>query len=178
MLSPTMSRGLLGTFLHGRYLLAANQRASPPPVRSPTFLSLWAISTDGAGGGGAKGGASGHKGLRDARGGGRGAGEQNRDRQGKTQGKEGGWARENRGDRDDGDGGGTAETNGRSARAQVKCRSRGKVLHEQYRNGGECRRRAEWEGEDTEESASEEEAATAMGAGEAIRQLLVTAGDS
>ena len=80
MLSPTTARGLLGHLLRGADPPATNQRASPLPVRSSTYSSLQAILADGAGGGGARGGAGGRKIPRDGRGGGRGVSRRSRDR--------------------------------------------------------------------------------------------------
>ena len=74
ILSPITARGLLGHFLHGVDSPTVNQRASPPPVQSPIFLSLREISAAGTGQEGAWGGASGCRSLRDGRGGERGAG--------------------------------------------------------------------------------------------------------
>ena len=50
MMSRTTARGLLGHFSHGLDLPTVNQRASLPPVRSPTSLSLQEILAAGAGG--------------------------------------------------------------------------------------------------------------------------------
>ena len=72
MLSPTTARFLLGHFPRGEDPPAVDQCASPPPVRSPTYLSLRAISAAGARGGGARGGAGAHRSPRDSRGGGGG----------------------------------------------------------------------------------------------------------
>ena len=52
MPSPTTERGMLGHFPRGADPPAIDQRSSTPPVRSPTSLSLRAISSAGAGGGG------------------------------------------------------------------------------------------------------------------------------
>ena len=81
MPSPTMARGLLRLFLRGADPLATDQRATTPPVRSPTSLSLRAISAAGVGGRGMHGGASGCKGPREE--GGRSAGEGGRNGDGK-----------------------------------------------------------------------------------------------
>ena len=65
MLSPTTTRGLLGHFPRGADLPANNQRATTPPVRLPTSLSLRAILEAGAGGRGAWVGASGRRATRE-----------------------------------------------------------------------------------------------------------------
>ena len=74
MPSPNMARGLLGHFPRCADPPATDQRASSPPVQSPTSLSLREILEAGARGGGARGGAGGRKSLRDGGGGGGGAG--------------------------------------------------------------------------------------------------------
>ena len=84
MLPPTTERGLLGHFLHGVYPPAVYQHASPSPVRSPTSSSLREISEARAGGGGVRGGAGGSKIPRNGGGGGRGAGGRSRDVRGTT----------------------------------------------------------------------------------------------
>ena len=63
-----------------------NKRVSPPPIRLPTHFYLRAISTAGAGGGEVRVGASGCRSPRDGGGGGRRAGERNRNGRGYTQG--------------------------------------------------------------------------------------------
>ena len=71
MPSPTTARGLLGLFPHGAYPPATDQRATTPPVQLPTSLSFRAILAAGAGGRGARGGASGRRIQKDSGGGGR-----------------------------------------------------------------------------------------------------------
>ena len=61
MPSPTTMRGLLGQFPRGAYPPANDRRATTPPVRLPTSLSLRVISTAGAGGRGVWAGASGRR---------------------------------------------------------------------------------------------------------------------
>ena len=56
MPSPTTTRGLLVLFPRGVDPPANNPRATTPPVRSPTSLSLWEILAAGAGGRSARGG--------------------------------------------------------------------------------------------------------------------------
>ena len=68
----TTARGMLGHFLHGADPPKVNQRASPLPVRSPTYSSLRAILAAGAGGGGGRGGTGRCRSPRDGRGGGGG----------------------------------------------------------------------------------------------------------
>ena len=82
---PTTARGLLGHFPQDADPPAAEQRATNPPIRLPTSLSLQAISAAADGGRGAWGGASGRKGPREE--GGRSAGEGGRN------GDETGWPR-------------------------------------------------------------------------------------
>ena len=65
MLSPTTERGLLRHFPRGADPPANDPRATNPPVRSPTSLSLRAISAAGAGGWRAWGGASGRRAPRE-----------------------------------------------------------------------------------------------------------------
>ena len=67
--SPTMARVLLRSSPRGADLPAADQRASPPPVQSPTSLSLREMLTSGDGGGGARGGVGICRSPRDGRGG-------------------------------------------------------------------------------------------------------------
>ena len=62
---PTTSRGILVIFPQGADPPVTNQRATTPPVRSLTSLSLRVILAAGAGGRGARGGASGRKGPRE-----------------------------------------------------------------------------------------------------------------
>ena len=50
MPSPTTARNLLGHFPHGTDPPAAGQPASPLPVQSPTSSSLQVVSAAGAGG--------------------------------------------------------------------------------------------------------------------------------
>ena len=69
-----------GTFREARTCPSTDQCATTPPVRSPTSLSLRAISAAGAGRRDAQGGACGRKGLREE--GGRSAGEGGRNRDG------------------------------------------------------------------------------------------------
>ena len=64
---------LVGNFLHGADPPAVNQCASPPPVRLPTYSSLWEILAARAGKEGAMGGMGGRKIPRDGWHGGRGA---------------------------------------------------------------------------------------------------------
>ena len=67
MLSPSTTRGLLGIFPRGADPPANDRRAKTLPVRSPTSLSLRAISAARSGGRSARGGASGCRGLREER---------------------------------------------------------------------------------------------------------------
>ena len=90
----------------------------------------------------------------------------------------GGGARDVGGDIKNGDIGGTAEKSGHPAGAQKNTGAGGK-----YRTSGRKTEEredesAEWGEEDTEELASEEEATTAMGAGEDGRPLTAKAGES
>ena len=91
MMSSTTVRFLLGKFPRGVDLPVTDQRASPLPVRSPTSLSLRAISEVRArgGGGGARGGAGRRRIPRDGGGGGGGAGGRIRDSGGATRSKAG-----------------------------------------------------------------------------------------
>ena len=75
MMSPTTTRGLLEHFPHGADPPANDPHATTPPVRLPTFSSLWAISAAGAGGRSAWGGASGRGATREVGGGGAGEAE-------------------------------------------------------------------------------------------------------
>ena len=93
MPSPTTARGLLGHFPRCADLPAINQRVSPPPVRSPTYLSLRPILAAGAGGGGSGVGSGRRRSPRDGVGGGSIAGGRNRDGRGKTHSKEGAASR-------------------------------------------------------------------------------------
>ena len=102
---PTTERGLLGHFLRGTDPPTFSQSASPPPLRSPTSLSLRDILAAGAGGGGARGGTGGRKSPRDDRGEGRGAFGITRDGGGAKSRKAGGGEGDVGGDRDDGNGG-------------------------------------------------------------------------
>ena len=68
---PTTASGLLWYFPRGADPPAVDQRASPVPVRSPTYLLLREILVAWARGGGARGGAGGRKIPRDGGGGGR-----------------------------------------------------------------------------------------------------------
>ena len=61
MLSPITMRGLLGHFPRGADPPANDRRLTTPPVRSPKYLSLWAILAAGAGDRSAWGGASGRR---------------------------------------------------------------------------------------------------------------------
>ena len=74
---PTMARGLLGYFLGSADPPATDQRATTPPVRSRTFLSLHAIlaARDRKG---MRGVANVCRSLRNGRGGSTGAGERKR----------------------------------------------------------------------------------------------------
>ena len=72
MPSPTTTRGLLGHFPRGTDPPANDQRATTPPVRLRTSLSLREISAAGAGGRSAWAGASGRRATREAEGGGAG----------------------------------------------------------------------------------------------------------
>ena len=162
MPSPTTVRGLLGHFLRGADPPATNQRASTPPVRSPTYSSLRAISAAGARGRGARGGASSCRSLRDGGGGGAGSGRKNRNREGRTSGKPGAETRP------------TVTTMETTAQAGER---RGQGHHvrsvgagEEYRSGraveGESAdKSAGWSGADSEGSNTDEEATTAEGAG-------------
>ena len=80
MPSPNMARGLLKHFPRGADPPATDQRASPPPVRSPKFWSLRAISASVERG--ARGGISSLKDPRDGGGGGGGVEERNREGEG------------------------------------------------------------------------------------------------
>ena len=105
MPSPTTARGLLGNFLHGADPTAADQPALPPPVRFPTSLSLQATLAAGDGTGGCRS-------LQDGRGWG---GEGRQPKQGRTGNYSrhvGGGDIDDGGDKDNEDGGGTAETIG------------------------------------------------------------------
>ena len=78
ILSPTTARVLIGHFPRGVEPATVIQCASPPPVWSPTYLSLWAIlasrAMEGGAWGGTRGSAGGCKSLRGGGGGGRVAG--------------------------------------------------------------------------------------------------------
>ena len=89
MPSPATTRGLLGHFLGGKDPPVADQNISPPPVQSPTYLSLRAVLAAGAGGGGPRGGAGGHRIQQDGICGYRGAGVRYRDGHGTMRGTEG-----------------------------------------------------------------------------------------
>ena len=77
---PTTAMVPLGNFPRGADPPTSNQRASLPPVRSPTSLSLQTILAAGAGGGGVRGGAGRRKIPRDSGGGGKGVGGRSWDR--------------------------------------------------------------------------------------------------
>ena len=72
MPSPTTARVLLWHFPWGADPPANKPRATTPPVRSPTSLSLREILAAGDGGRSARGGASGRRGLREVGRGGEG----------------------------------------------------------------------------------------------------------
>ena len=113
MRSPTTGRGLLGDFPCGGDPPAFGQLALPPPVWSPTSLSLWEIlaaragAGAGAGVGGALGGAGRRNILRDSGGGGKGA-------RGKIQGQRRSEARQGEGG--DGEEGGDRDNVGEGER--------------------------------------------------------------
>ena len=65
MPSPTTTRGLLGLFPQGADLPSNNPHVTTPPVRSPKSSSLRLILAAGAGVRSARGGVSGHRGLRE-----------------------------------------------------------------------------------------------------------------
>ena len=75
MLSPRTTQGLLGHFPRDADPPANDRRGTTPPVRSPTSLSLRAISAAGTGGRSAWGGASGLSATREVGGGGTGGAE-------------------------------------------------------------------------------------------------------
>ena len=144
--SLTTARGLLGHFPHGADPPATDQRASPSPVKLPTYLSLRAIPSAKERGGVARGGVGGCRSLRDIGGGGRGAGGGIRNGRGETSSKTGAanrktmptnmtvaWASERR----------------HGPQSQVSNdRAWGGVLRRGNRPGGERRRkrRVEWRG--------------------------------
>ena len=68
-MSPNTARGLLGIFPLGADPPATDQRATTPPIRLQSSLSLRAILAAGARGRGAQGGVSGHRIPRDGGGG-------------------------------------------------------------------------------------------------------------
>ena len=78
MPSPTMVRGLVGHFPCGADPPVVDHHASPPPVKLPRSMSLWAILAAGDGGIGVRGGAGGCKSPRNGGGGSRGAGGRSR----------------------------------------------------------------------------------------------------
>ena len=111
MLFPTTVRGLLGQFPHDADPPAFYQCASPPPVQFPTSSSLRVISAARAGGGGARGGAGRRKSLRGSGGGGRGSvGEIQVLKENEAR-HDGEGEGDNRGIRDNGDGGEWEEKN-------------------------------------------------------------------
>ena len=71
---PSTERGLVGHFLRSVDIPTSNQHAAPPPVLLPKYLSLQTILVAGAGRGGVRSGAGGHRIPRDGGGGGRGKG--------------------------------------------------------------------------------------------------------
>ena len=170
MPSPTTARGFLGHLLHGADPHSTNQHASPPPVRSPTSSSLRSISAAGAGGRGARGGASDCRSPRDGGGEGRGAGGRNRYGEEMMSGEPGAKTR-------------TTVTTGKTA-VQARGGRGQKNKHDQVssdRAGGEYRaggayqeesadKSAKWSGLESEGSETEAEAATMGEAGEKARR--------
>ena len=179
MPSPTTARGLLGNFLRSTYPPAANQRISPLPVRSPTSSSIRAISVAGSGEGGARGRSDGRRSPWGGGGGGRRAGGRDREGRVMTRGMEGVGKETTEGTAGTAtEAGGIPQTTEDPPAQRSDNGSGGK-----YRAGGRdteesADKSAEWGGDKTEELASEEDSATSVGAGEAGRLLIATAGDS
>ena len=161
MSSTTTVRGLLCHFQYGVVPPATNQRASPPPVRLPTSLSLQAISAAGAGGGGTRGEASRRRSPRNSGGGGRGAGGGGgRHGGGATSGATGAATRKVAATKTT-----AARFFGRSHKPKVQVSS--DRAGEEYRAEGSNQEEStdksgKWGGADTEGLATEEEAKTAV----------------
>ena len=172
MPSPTTARVLLGHFPHGTDPPAVDQCAYPPPVRLLTSFSLQEILADGAGGGGTQGGAGGRKSPRYSGGGGRGAGGRTRERRGASKERRRRWQKGRRRSQRRAGGGGETEDppggkqdNDTGGKYHV-----GRTDTEESTSDS-----VEWSGEKIKESASEGEAETAGGEGEAVTTTTLMA---
>ena len=173
---PTTVRGLLGHFLHSSEPPAVSQRAPPPPVWSPTYISLRTISAAGDGGGGVRGSAVGRKSPMDGGGGGRGEWGRTRDGGGAKRYKAG----ETRGEREATEKMATSES-GRKITMEVPL----VVTHDNSAGEKYCvcgtgpeksaDKSVEWSGEETDESSSEEADDNSRGAGGFEMTMTATA---